>query len=87
MPQSEKYTPVKGIEGLIKTQNSGFQKHEVSARKNEVSVQKPEVSVQKPEVSVRKPEISVQNPEVSSKIFELETSVKIVFWNASVTET
>jgi hypothetical protein len=45
--------------------------------------EKPEVSVRKPKVSVRKPEASVQNPEVSGKIFELETSVKVVFRNVS----
>jgi hypothetical protein len=64
----------------LKTRNFGFQKHEVSVRK-------PEVSVRKPENSVRKPENSVQNPEVSGKFFELEPSVKVVFQNASVTET
>jgi hypothetical protein len=52
-----------------------------------VSVQKPEVSVRKPEVSVRKPEVLVRNPEVSSKFFELETSIQVVFRNASVAET
>jgi hypothetical protein len=63
-----------------KTRNFGFQK-------SEVSVGKPEVSVGKPEVSVRKPEVSVRKPEVSGKFFELETSVKVVFQNASVAET
>jgi hypothetical protein len=46
--------------------------------------EKPEVLVRKLEVSVRKPEVSVQNPEVSGKFFELETSVKVIFRNASV---
>jgi hypothetical protein len=55
--------------------------------KPEVLVRKPEVSVRKPEVSVRKPEVSVKNPEVSVKNFELETSVKVVFRNASVAKT
>jgi hypothetical protein len=35
----------------------------------------------------RTKKISVQNPEFSGKIFELETSVKVVFRNASVAET
>jgi hypothetical protein len=41
----------------------------------------------KHEVSVRKPEVSVRKPEVSGKNFEPETSVKVVFRNASVAET
>jgi hypothetical protein len=42
---------------------------------------------EKPEVSVQKPEVSVEKPEVSGKIFELETSIKIIFLNALVAET
>jgi hypothetical protein len=68
-----------------------FEKPEVSVQKSqsfgsksEISVQNPEFSVRIPEVSVRKPEVWVQNPEVSGKFFEFETSVKVVFRNASV---
>jgi hypothetical protein len=43
--------------------------------------------VRKPEISIRKSEVSVQNLKVSDKIFELKTSVKVVFRNASVAET
>jgi hypothetical protein len=64
-----------------------FRKPEVSVQKPEVSIGKPEVSVGKPEVSVGKPEISVEKPEVPDKSFELETSVKVFFRNASVSET
>jgi hypothetical protein len=56
-------------------------------RKPEVLVLKPKVLVQKPEVLIRKSEVSVRKPEVSGKIYELETSVKVVFRNASVAET
>jgi hypothetical protein len=49
--------------------------------------EKLEVSLRKPEVLVRKPKVSVRKPEVSGKIFEFETSVKVVFRNASVAET
>jgi hypothetical protein len=37
--------------------------------------------------NVPKPKVSVQNPKVSGEIFELETSVKVVFRNASVAGT
>jgi hypothetical protein len=35
----------------------------------------------------KKSEVSARYPEVSGKIFELETSIKVVFQNASVAET
>jgi hypothetical protein len=38
----------------------------------------------KPEVSVRKTEVWVRKPEVSGQTFQLKTSVKVVFRNASV---
>jgi hypothetical protein len=50
-------------------------------------VEKPEVLVRKSEISVQKPEVSVRKPEALCKVFELETSVKVVFRNASVAET
>jgi hypothetical protein len=78
----------------LKIRNIGFKQHEASVRKPEVSFEKPkilvekqEILVRKPEVSVRKPEVSVQKPEVSGYIFELETSVKVIFRNAPVAET
>jgi hypothetical protein len=40
-----------------------------------------------PKFRLKNPEVSVQNHEVSGKIFELETSLKVVFRNASVAET
>jgi hypothetical protein len=71
----------------IRKNEVSVRKPEILARKHEVSGRKNEVSVRKPKVSVRKPEVSVQNPEVSGTIFELETSVKVVYRNASVAET
>jgi hypothetical protein len=71
----------------LKTRKFDFQKYEVSVVKPKVSVRKPEVSVRKPEVLVQKPEVLVRKPEVWFKIVELETSVKVVFRNASVAET
>jgi hypothetical protein len=43
--------------------------------------------VGKTKIQFEKPAVLVQNPEVSGKIFELKTSVKAVFRNASVAET
>jgi hypothetical protein len=71
----------------LKTRNFGFQKHEVSRRKHEVSFTKTRSFGSKnPKFWFEKPEVSVQNAEVSGKIFEHETSVKVVFRNALVAE-
>jgi hypothetical protein len=65
-----------------------IEKHETSVFKNtKFRFEKLEVLVRKPEVLVRKAEVSFRKPDVSGKNFELETSVKIVFQNASVAET
>jgi hypothetical protein len=65
----------------LKTQNSGFQKHEVSGRKNEVSVRKTR------SFGSKTLKFRFENPEVLGKTIELETSVKVVFQNTSVEET
>jgi hypothetical protein len=70
-----------------KTRSFGSKNPKFWFENPEVSVRKPEVSVRKPEVSARKPEASARKPEVSGKNFKLETSVKVVFRNASVAET
>jgi hypothetical protein len=61
----------------LKTRNFSFQKPEVSVRKIWSFGSK----ISKFQVSVRKPEVSIGKPEVSGKMFELETSVKVVFRN------
>jgi hypothetical protein len=40
-----------------------------------------------PKFRFEKPEVSDRKPEISGKIFELETSEKVVFRNSSVAET
>jgi hypothetical protein len=75
--------------------------HFSSFRLAETSIETPEVSVGRKKIlcktknfalktrnfGFREHEVSVRKPEVSGKIFELETSVKVVFRNASAVET
>jgi hypothetical protein len=74
-----------GRKKIRKTNNFG--KTKFWFENPEVSVQKSRSFGLKTPSFGKKTEVSVKNPKVSSKIFELETSVKVVLRNASVAET